>query len=90
MSGFFSLNLMFLRFLLIVTLLLEQEPNCIRLFIHSSADGHLDSSSGAFICCGARGDGIMNNIIPMSLNEGMFSFLWVDTGVDPGTAESHD
>lgn len=47
------------------------------------------ASSGAFICCGVRGDGIMNNT-PMSLVGACFRFSWVDTGVDPGTAESHD
>lgn len=47
------------------------------------------ASSGALICCGVRGDGIMNNT-PMSRVGACFRFSWVDTGVDPGTAESHD
>ena len=62
-SGFFSLNLMFLRFTHAVTLLLGSNPLCHVLFICSSADGHLDCFQWGLYLLG--GGGIMNNT-PMS------------------------
>lgn len=63
-SGFLSLNLMFLRFTPAVTLLLGSNPLCHVLFICSSADGHLDCFQwGLYLLWGE--EGIMNTP-PMS------------------------